>query len=222
MSRKLVVFDFDGTLVDFRQAFKEGLVEFSETRKLPYDVDKMTVGYVDPDRNDLGWGIPLDQQKAMINELSRFMMVETSERQRFIPPLFAGIQDALLKLAETFDLSIVTARHRDSLMSILNHHRMGSHFPNLRTLDCANERGYPIKPAPDALYCLLKDTKHGFDDVVMVGDTTADVDMANAAGVKSIAVAWGLHPRERLMQSKPTIMAETVGDLPRLVKDLFN
>jgi phosphoglycolate phosphatase len=222
MNRKLVVFDFDGTLVDFMDSFESAVVEFSMARSIPYDVKKLTLGYVDPKKNDLGWGVPFDDQEDLLEELSNFMKMETTERQRFIPPLFSKMGEALDELAEQHELGIVTARNRESLNVVLNHHKILHHFPNMRTLNCARERGYPIKPAPDALYCLLKDTKHTLDDVIMVGDTTADIDMANAAGVKSIAVAWGLHPRERLLQSKPSMMAETIGDLPRIIKELFN
>ena len=44
------------------------------------------------------------------------------------------------------------------------------------------------------------------DDVLVVGDTTFDIDMGNSAGCKTGAVTYGNHSRERLMTSHPTFV----------------
>ena len=222
MNRKLVVFDFDGTLVDFIHAFSIALAEFSHARNLPHDLAKMSAGYIDPYKYDLGWGLPLDRQKPLHDALMDYILEETIANKRFIPPLFDGAKSVLEELAQSYDFAVVTARDRPTLHAIMDYHQIKNHFQAIRTLCCTRERGYNLKPAPDAIYCLLKDTKHMLDDVIMVGDTTADIDMANAAGVKSIAVAWGLHPRERLAASNPTIMLDSVNDLPAAISKLFN
>lgn len=222
MTRKLVVFDFDGTLVDFIHAFGIALEEFSTARQMPYDLAKMSAGYIDPYKYDLGWGLPLDQQKPLHDALMDYILEETIQNKRFIPPLFDGAKSVLDELAQSYDFAVVTARDRPTLQAIMDYHQIKSYFPAVRTLCCVHERGYKIKPAPDALHCLLRDTKHKVEDVVVIGDTTADIDMANAAGAKSIAAGWGLHPRERIMQSNPSAWADHVSDLPRLIKDLFN
>ena len=45
----------------------------------------------------------------------------------------------------------------------------------------------------------------GTKDLVMIGDTTYDLEMAKAAGVKAIGVSWGHHPVERLKEWAPVV-----------------
>ena len=59
------------------------------------------------------------------------------------------------------------------------------------------------KPNPDLLFSIMKST--GTKDLVMVGDTTYDLEMANAAGVRAVGVSWGHHPSELLREWAPVV-----------------
>ena len=59
------------------------------------------------------------------------------------------------------------------------------------------------KPHPDMLHAIMKAT--GTKDLVMIGDTTYDLEMAQAAGVKGIGVSWGHHSVERLREWAPVV-----------------
>ena len=59
------------------------------------------------------------------------------------------------------------------------------------------------KPHPDMLHAIKEAT--GTKDLVMVGDTTYDLEMAHAAGVKAIGVSWGHHSVERLLKWAPVV-----------------
>jgi phosphoglycolate phosphatase len=220
--KKLIVFDFDGTLVESQSHFDEALTEFSNLKSLPYDLKKMSVGYVDPFKNDLGWGIPLAEQPAVFTEFTDYLFKETSENKRFIPDIFDDITEMLDQLQPQFDFGIVTARARDSLLIILEHRQLQKYFKGYRTLCCVREKQYSLKPAPDALLCLLKEMDYQPQDVVMIGDTTSDILMANNAGVKSIAVLWGAHSREKLETANPTLFVENVKDLPQAIEIMFS
>lgn len=222
MTRKLVVFDFDGTLIDSRDSFGVALKEFSEARGLLHDHDKLSVGYVDPMKYDMGWGVPLEQQEDLLNQLMDYIQEETLQHKKFIPPLFSGAVQMLSDIVHDYDLALVTARDRPTTEVILDQHDLNRFFPHIRTICCARERGYRIKPAADSLHCLWKDTGHGSIHTLVVGDTTSDVQMAHAAGAKSIAVTWGLHPRSKLETVTPTAFADKVSELPQLIDSLFS
>ena len=222
MTKKLIVFDFDGTLIDSQNHFDTSLIEFSTMKGLEYDTVKMARGYVDPINNDLGWNIPKDQQPALFEEMAEYNVGQLINHGRFMPEFFPDALAILHELSRAYDLALVTARDRQTTQVILKHHNVSHYFPALRTLCCARERGYPIKPAPDSLECLLRDTKHKAEDVVVVGDTTSDIKMAHAAGTYSIAALWGLQPIEYLEAVNPTTMIKRIADLPQTVKEVFS
>lgn len=220
--RKLIIFDFDGTLVNSQIVFDVALKDFSESLSMPWDAQKMAVGYVDPNKYDLGWNLSLVEQQAMFDQFCAFMDKRWEENDpSYIPVIFEHTLNVLQELKQSYDLGIITARNRHGLLQILEHYKMLEFFPHYRTHCCAKDRGYPIKPMPDAVHCMVTDTQHSLENIIIVGDTTADIGMANAAGTKSIAVLWGAHPREKLQTEKPTLMLEEMAGLPAAIRQLF-
>jgi len=49
----------------------------------------------------------------------------------------------------------------------------------------------------------------------MIGDTTHDLEMAEAAGASGVGVTYGAHPREQLAACEPLALAADVGELRR-------
>ena len=220
--RKLVVFDFDGTLVESHTGLTESLKEFSESRNLPWSSEKMGLGYTTPLISDLGWGVSFEEQVRLLKELQKFYFDELITSRRFMPTMFLHTEEVLQELHGKYDLSIVTARDRLSLNAVLEYYNLNEYFKGYRSLTCAAERGHLIKPKPDAIYCLIKDTNHSLENIVVIGDTNSDIGMANNAGVKSIAALWGVHPVEKLQQENPTIMLENIKDLPQAIEKVFS
>lgn len=216
---RLVVFDFDGTLVDAQAHFDQALIEFTAAEGLSCDIDKMKTNYVDPDRLDLGFGVPFAEQRGVLKRYHDYM---DAHRERFLPGFFAGADDMLRDLGRDYTLAIVTMRDRVSTLQALDKYGYGQYFTAYRTSCCARERGYRGKPAPDKLLCVMRDMQKLPEQVVVVGDTTADIDMANAAGVKSIGVLWGAHSRERLSVSNPAAIIDNIADIAHTVRKILS
>ena len=219
--KKLIVFDFDGTLVDSQPHFNEALAEFSTMKSLSYDFYKMQTGYIDPLKYDLGWGVALESQPEIFKEFGIYMDEQVINHNRLMPELYQHVREVLEDLRSEFDLSIVTARSRSTMLATLVYHQLDGLFPAYRTHCCTKERNYQLKPSADALHCLLKDTKHPVTEIVVIGDTTSDILTANEAGAKSIGVLWGAHPAEKLQTAKPTILIDRVQDMPDAVRNIF-
>jgi phosphoglycolate phosphatase len=49
-----------------------------------------------------------------------------------------------------------------------------------------------------------------------IGDTTGDIVEARAAGVRTVAVTWGWHSRERLVAARPDFLVDTPDGLLRV------
>jgi phosphoglycolate phosphatase len=83
-----------------------------------------------------------------------------------------------------------------------------SHFRTIQTADKA-----PSKPHPGMLLQALGEANVGAQDAIMVGDTAFDMDMAQAAGVRGVAVTWGYHRADRLRETGASRIVDDVGEL---------
>jgi phosphoglycolate phosphatase-like HAD superfamily hydrolase len=188
---------------------------------LQCDVDRLIANYTDPVNNDLGWGIPPEEQPAMYNRQEKFH-AEQIRLGNFVPEIYPGLEKIIPELSEEYDLSLITVNTRMITNALLEKHDLIKYFPVRRTLCCTKERNYKAKPFPDALYCLINETNHDLDKTIMIGDSFHDIEMAHAAGVKSIAVLWGTYVPEKAIAAMPTMALRNTHELPAAVEKLLN
>jgi phosphoglycolate phosphatase len=77
---------------------------------------------------------------------------------------------------------------------------------------------HPSKPNPSMILTALNETGVLPQKAVMLGDTTFDMDMARAAGIKKIGVTWGYHPADTL---QPDAMIDDFAALAGAVDQLI-
>ena len=71
------------------------------------------------------------------------------------------------------------------------------------------------KPDPAHLTACLAGTGLAAGATTVVGDSPNDVLAAHGAGMRSVAVSWGLVARERLVAARPAALVDDVGTLAR-------
>jgi pyrophosphatase PpaX len=69
------------------------------------------------------------------------------------------------------------------------------------------------KPEPEPILAALEKLRLQPDEAVYVGDSFHDIVAGRAAGVRTIAAAWGPMPRAELERERPDVMAESISDL---------
>jgi len=99
---------------------------------------------------------------------------------------------ALLEAAHSLNLklAIVTGKDRVRTLQILNHFRLHHFFDAV----VASDQVKHSKPHPEGILNALELMECGVEEVVMVGDGVNDILCAQAAGVTTIAVTWGIKP----------------------------
>ncbi|MGA0583555.1 MAG: HAD-IA family hydrolase [Castellaniella sp.] len=212
-SYSAVIFDWDGTLLDSTHHIVGALL--GACRDL---------GLREPSREEAGWVIGLSLQAALYRlvpdlEAGRVDAFVDRYRTHFMAlqhemHLFEGQAGLLRDLsAGGAVLGVATGKSRRGLDESIARLGLRDLFHATRTVDEA--RG---KPDPDMLLQLLAELDLAPDAVLMVGDTTHDVLMAHAAGVDSLAVAYGAHAPALLESARPTALAATVADMQAWIR----
>lgn len=226
MSPRLVVFDFDGTLVDTFDLYRKRVGEYVALHGLQYpDVEKIRRYYNKAKEHDFGFGLPLERQAEHLWGSFSWVDARTmSGEEGMVPHPYDGIHDALEAIATAgHKLAIVTARDMTSLRYILKHHRLDGFFSAYRTWEDVERRGEASKPAPDQLLSVMKEMG-SFDAArtLMIGDTTMDMAMGRAAQAMALGVSWGSHPREMLEEAGAHHVVDDAAAIVPTKKIIFN
>lgn len=207
---RLLVFDWDGTLMDSAAAIAEAIQAACGdlALRIPSDTEARYI---------IGLGLQ-DALEQLLPELDPARYPELVERYRahFLArdsgtALFPGAAEAVRKLHQAGHLlAIATGKSRRGLDRALGATGLTPYFHRTQ---CADE-GY-CKPDPGMLNCVLSALGARADEALMIGDTTHDMDMARAAGVDALAAAYGAHARELLLASGPLACVDRETDLWR-------
>ncbi|HEX7387254.1 MAG TPA: HAD-IA family hydrolase [Castellaniella sp.] len=210
---KAVIFDWDGTLMDSTHHITGSLI--AACRDL---------GLHEPSPEEAGWVIGLSLQAALyrlVPELSAdnadaFIACYKQHFQSLQHELhlFPGQEQLLQDLhTQGIILGVATGKSRRGLDAQIA--RLGL-APLFAATRCADEaRG---KPDPDMLEQLMRELNLEARDVLMVGDTAHDIQMAHAAGVDGLAVGYGAHAPEELKSALPTALTLTVPQMQAWVR----
>ncbi|MFO1210816.1 MAG: HAD-IA family hydrolase [Amaricoccus sp.] len=194
---RLVVFDVDGTLVDSQHLILDAMAHAFKAAGQPMPAREAVLGIV-------GLSLPVAMARLaadlpgvdplVLAEAYRGRFVAQRAAGEGVPPLYPGARAALDRLAEGRLLGVATGKARRGLDHIVEAHGLGHLFATRQTAD-----DHPSKPDPSMLVAALAETGVAPHRAVMVGDTEFDVLMGRAAGMPTVGVAWGYHPRERLL-----------------------
>jgi pyrophosphatase PpaX len=203
----VVLFDFDGTVIDSGAIIIASMRHATKTvlgRDIPDEELGRAVGgsglieqmrLIDPER--------VDELVAVYREHNEPLHAEISE--------CVGMTDVLTRLkGEGRRLGIVTAKRQETVELAFSYLPL-EHFFDIVVGSDDTERH---KPDPQPLQHALERLDVDRDEAAYVGDSPFDVRAAKAAGMHAIAVTWGgIHPRARLEAEEPDAVVETPEEL---------
>ena len=195
---ELLVFDWDGTLMDSTAVIVASLQAACTDLELPVPTEECA-------RHIIGLGLH-DALAHVLPGVNPAEYTRVAERygQHFrlrepAAPLFAGAAEALRELTVAgHRLAIATGKSRRGLDRVLTQTGLTTIFEATR---CGEESG--TKPNPGMLIDLMRTVGAEPARTLMIGDTTHDLQMAINAGVPHVAAAYGAHPRAQLAALQP-------------------
>ncbi len=208
---RLLVFDWDGTLMDSAATIAACMAASFRNLGLepPADDDiRATVGLgLDETLDRLYPGASAEDRRRLIGAYRDHWFGGYRER----PALFPRVPETIASLAgQDYYLAVATGKGRRGLDRDLEATDLGRHFLATRTADEA-----PSKPHPQMLLDIMDELGAGAGETLMIGDTTFDLDMARSAGTAAVAVLTGGHRRPQLMARGPLACLESAAELPR-------
>jgi phosphoglycolate phosphatase len=202
-----VAFDFDGTLADTHGAIVATMAQTFAALGVP--------------------GLPSAVVASMIGLQLEHVLREGGVAERGIEDavaiyrarfpdnarevaLFDGVEACLLELAEArVPIAICSSRGRTSLNELLEQLGIHARFAHV----VGKEDAARPKPAPDLVNVLGRALGKSPSRMLVVGDTTYDIEMGKAAGAHTCGVTSGSHDAARLQSAGPTLVVDSLGGL---------
>lgn len=196
---KALIFDFDGVIHD--------------TLDLAYKINKK-----------LGGTFTLDEYKDFFNgniyEHKQIFPEKIKEFFELQNPLFSElkireeIKNELLKLKKKFDLFIVSSNMEAALHAYFKNNDISHIFNEILGVESHKSKVEKFK-------LLMKKYGLNQEQCVFITDTLGDILEANKVGLKTIAVDFGFHERERLEKGKPLTIVSDFRHLSREVENII-
>lgn len=189
MKYRLLIFDWDGTLIDSQARIVSSFQGATRELGLRIPSDESV-------RDIIGLGLPeailkvMPECDAAVRELIRQgYSKHYLELDQTPTALFDGAFDGLGLLKQHgYRLSVATGKSRRGLDRVLSDTELAGHFELTK---CADETA--SKPDPMMLFEILEETGLDADEVLMIGDTSYDLEMARRAGIDRVAMSYGVH-----------------------------
>ncbi len=195
----LIVFDWDGTLMDSACAIVDSIQAASIDAGFPAPTP-------DDARHIIGLGL-MEAMSHLFPDAGREDCARLADfyRHHYLKAvdegihLFEGAQETVEYLkASGYLLAVATGKSRRGLDSAFESSGIGHFFNASR---CADESF--SKPHPAMLLELMERLGADPERTLMIGDTTHDLLMAANAGVDSLALCHGAHTRSVLAELEP-------------------
>lgn len=217
---KLVIFDCDGTIVDSQHVIISAMRKAFERFGFEYPSDGAIRGIIGLSLDEaVGTLVPSDQKNSLegLCEAYKDAFVEQRKSPDFHEPLFAGARNVLHELASRDDilLGVATGKSRRGVDVLFEREGLADYFISIQTADDA-----PSKPHPGMIENAIEHTGVNKENVLMIGDTTFDIEMARNADVGAIGVSWGYHDEHLLKQAGAHRLINHFDEILELVAEL--
>lgn len=207
---KLLVFDWDGTVMDsvarIVNSFQAAIATLDLAPRSDQEI-RVIIG--------LGLAEAIQRLYPDIDAPHAMQLIELYRQHFFSPtavatPLFPDAAAVLQDLADAgYQLAVATGKSRHGLNQALQQTGLQDLFVATR---CAEETF--SKPHPLMLQEILAELAVPAQHALMIGDTDFDLQMATNAGVASVAVSYGVHEKAQLLACNPLICLDNLRQLP--------
>lgn len=212
-SYELIIFDWDGTLVDSQAQIVNCMQVAFESTGLKIPDPEAIRHIVGLSLETAFYRLAPQIDNSLVVQLADAYRRHSSTNSKHSTELFSGVRKSLLNLREQgFYLAVATGKSRRGLDAAMNGSNLSGFFDITR---CADETR--SKPNPLMLNEILTELNLDADKALMVGDTSYDIEMANSIGMDSIAVTYGMHEEHHLRPFSPRYLINNFSEIHSMI-----
>ena len=213
---KLLIFDWDGTLMDSETRIVNCLRAACVENGFAAQSDEKLKDVIGLGLKEALMKLQPDENVTVIEKLANTYRQEYLLTNETHSALFPGVENLLTELEEQgYLLAIATGKGREGLDLSLEETQLHGRFHITR---CASET--LSKPHPRMLEEILHFTGLDAQQALMIGDTEYDMEMAQNANMHALAVSYGVHAIDRLLKHKPVDCLDDITELPNCLNKL--
>jgi phosphoglycolate phosphatase len=215
LTRDLLIFDLDGTLIDSKRDLTDSVNATRAWKGLAPLPDDIVSAYV-------GDGAPMLIRRALphstdaeLDQALQFFLRYYRDHMLDATTLYAGVREALDQLhAALVPLAILTNKPVRFSVRLIEGLHLGAHFFRIYGGNSFEEK----KPHPRGIEALMAESGADRERTVMVGDSAVDVLTARAASVRACGVSWGFQP-ETFAEAPPDFVIDDMRALAAMMLD---
>ena len=211
MRKRLIIFDFDGTLGDTRRNIVTTMQMTIKELQLQSRTEAECASTI---------GLPLarcfralfpDIQEELIPRCAEtYRRIFNENLQKITPEAFPDVVKTLKILKEQgFTLTIASSRSRNSLTELTHNMGIADYISYLIGADDVKE----AKPKPEPVLKTLATMQFEANETLVVGDMAVDILMGANAGAKTCGVTWGNGTKEELQKAGADFIIDNMEEL---------
>lgn len=226
-SRRLFLFDIDGTLITSGGAGESALIQAMSTR---FGVREDLSGVTLPGATDAviahallkkhDFETSAENIAALLDSYLHHLALSISAHRGSVLPGILPLLDALKQRPEAV-LALLTGNLQRGAEIKLVHYAVWDYFEFGAFADDHSDRnqlgGFARSRAAE---------RHGDvfhpDQIFVIGDTPKDIECGRAIGARTVAIATGIYDRSTLADHSPDFVFEDLGDTEAVLKALFS
>lgn len=202
MIMKLLLFDFDGVLVDSLDVYEKTVTDCLQqigqplTRGREEFLELFEGNFYE---SLVQKGVDMDKfMAASVNILSQINYAEMKP--------FDAIRPVLRELAKNHPLIVISSNDTPTIAEALRLYDFNGIFQEILGSDFMFSK-------KDKILHVIKKYDITLPDIYYIGDTTGDIKEGKQAGVKTVGVTWGWHRKEKMAASQPDYLFDHPEDL---------
>lgn len=215
MKYTTIIFDLDGTLLntlaDLAAATNHALAEHKLPQRTTDEVRQFVGNGI---RKLIERAVPADTpaelQEGVFASFNRYYKQHCADSTR----PYDGVPQLLQQLRTAGCCTAIVSNKADYGVQALAKQYFNGQFDAA----CGERAGIAKKPAPDMLLAIMQQLKAEPASTIYIGDSDTDIATASNAGVDCIGACWGFRGRAFLEAHGAKLLAETVGDIWKLIK----